>query len=160
MSALRMERSCSCAELQILSAAACMICSPKARFSGSLFTCLENHSLPTAFRTVSDLARTPHQQKPLTPAFRPQTMARLTICKPFIISALRTPIKQPAEHFCFCGLHSETGSLAGSVFMQSPRRLRGQHINSCSRVIHSRFRPIKSSLCLRFARQPPTHSHG
>jgi hypothetical protein len=83
--------------------------------------------------------------KTVYPNFR-LLAATLAAGNMFILSVLQCPTKQPAEHICFCGLNGETPVNDRERFMQSPRPLRGQHINSYSRDIHRRFRPIKSSL--------------
>lgn len=48
------------------------------------------------------------------------------------------------------GKPAKPPSIAVTFFMQCARQLLGQHINSCSRVIHSGFWPIKSSLLTVF----------
>src|SRR5437870_12524640 len=140
-----MERSCSCAEPQAFSAEACGLCSPEALFSNSLFTWFQNRFLLAVFFGLACQKQMLCQQNPFTACFQapglPVRKQLRHLATGIYLNRKNSPpnVSDPA------GRLATALSLAASVSLKSTRDLLGQHINSCSRLIHSCFWPIKSS---------------
>jgi hypothetical protein len=92
------------------------------------------------------------QNLSLEPKFLPINSA--SNCKCLKINWLELRTKQLFPSFYRPTNSKEPNRCAGHVFRQYEQNLLGQHINSCSRVIHSRSRPNKIKHFSGFSRDP------
>jgi len=97
--------------------------------------------LRTIFAAISNTIKTMRHQKTvrqITKRFSPQTSTRtINSLSAFYVWRQNSPQNVNDS----AGKKAKRTVIAEGFFMKSGARLRGQHINSCSRLIHSRYSP-------------------
>src|SRR6516165_2214694 len=134
-----MERRCPCAASQIFSAEACIFCLKSPIFGHfiHLTTCRTFQPYFRAWLLAPEGASADKILTTLTKAAKVNAKytTQMTVSERFATNYLRSA----RSKIIFCQQLPNLMCAAGKFFMQTGHKLLGQHINSCSRLIHTRF---------------------
>jgi hypothetical protein len=150
VSLLNFERSCSCAKFQIFSAESCICRFIQKPVFQAFYSPGPKIGFQRPFLHSFDLANGNSQNKPAVNRFLPAGSFFKLLINQLNSNILRQSLVFASISLVFTIQMFEAISIGAGIFMRTGSKFLGQHINSCSRVIHTSLPANKIKLSFIF----------